>query len=228
MPESPAEDPFRPMREAMVETQIRRRGVRNPGVLSAMREVPRHLFVPPSFRKEAYADHAVPLGRGQTVSQPYVVALMAERLDPKPHMRVLEVGLGSGYFAAVLSRLVAEVYGIERDPVLAEEARARLQDLGILNVRVRTGDGTLGWKEEAPFDAVAVTAGAPRVPAALAAQMRPGAVMVVPVGGRDEQVLLKCVRRPDGTFDCCEEGAVRFVPLVGRQGWGEEKPEKRK
>lgn len=210
-------------RERMVEEQIAARGIRNSRVLAAMREVPREAFVAPGFEGEAFRDAPLPLGHGQTISQPYIVALMAEAARLAPGDRVLEVGAGSGYAAAVLGRLAERVTAIERQPDLAALARDRLARLGITNVEVVEGDGTLGWPQAAPFDAIVVSAGGPRVPEALTEQLAPGGRLVIPVGREaGVQELRRVLRGPEGLT---EEslGAVRFVPLIGAQGWTEDK-----
>jgi protein-L-isoaspartate(D-aspartate) O-methyltransferase len=209
-------------RERMVERQIEARGVRDARVLQAMREVPRHAFVPAALAESAYDDRALPIAAGQTISQPYVVALMLEALALRPADRVLEVGTGSGYAAALLSRLAAEVYTIERHAELGELARERLAALGYANVRVRIADGTLGWPEAAPFDAILVSAGGPRVPASLEAQLAVAGRLVIPVGaGRGSQQLLRVVRTAADRLEREDLGDVQFVPLVGAEGWDE-------
>jgi len=210
-------------RERMVERQIAARGVRDARVLQAFRDVPRHAFVPPEFAAAAYDDRALPIAAGQTISQPYVVALMVEALSLVPGDRVLEVGTGSGYAAAVLSRLAAEVYTIERHAELADLARARCAALGYANVQVRVADGTLGWPEAAPFDAILVSAGGPRVPSTLEAQLAIGGRLVIPVGaGRHSQNLLRVTRTAADQLEREDIGLVQFVPLVGAEGWGED------
>ncbi|WP_287154881.1 protein-L-isoaspartate(D-aspartate) O-methyltransferase [Candidatus Solincola tengchongensis] len=209
---------FRRLREEMVRTQIAERGIRNPRVLEAMRRVPRHLFVPEDLRHRAYEDTPLPIGEGQTISQPYMVAWMTELLDAGEGDRVLEIGTGSGYQAAVLCELVKEVYTIEKNLLLAREAEERLRSLGYANVRVRVGDGTLGWPEEAPFDGIIVTAGAPSVPQPLLEQLAEGGRLVIPVGSATMQ-MLTVVRKEDGAFRTTEEGSCIFVPLVGKYGW---------
>lgn len=209
-------------RARMVARQIEARGVRDARVLQAMREVPRHAFVPAARAESAYDDRALPIAAGQTISQPYVVALMLEALALRPTDRVLEVGTGSGYAAALLSRLAAEVYTIERHAELGELARERLAELGCANVRVRIADGTLGWPEAAPFDAILVSAGGPRVPASLEAQLAVGERLVIPVGaGRGSQQLLRVVRTAADRLEREDLGDVQFVPLVGAEGWDE-------
>jgi protein-L-isoaspartate(D-aspartate) O-methyltransferase len=207
-------------RAQMVRTQIAARGVRDRAVLEAMRSVPREAFLPPELEEFAYADAPLPIERGQTISQPYIVALMTAAAELRPGDRVLEVGTGSGYAAAVLGRIAREVYTIERHEELAKLATERLAALGFSNVSVRHGDGTLGWPEHAPYDAIVVAAGGPKVPDALLDQLAPGGRLVIPVGqGRDVQQLLRVVRQVDGTLRQEDLGGVRFVPLIGAQGW---------
>jgi protein-L-isoaspartate(D-aspartate) O-methyltransferase len=187
-----------------------------PRVLKAIRQVPRHLFVPPNLRDAAYEDRPLPIGDGQTISQPYIVALMTHLLDPEPSDVMLEVGTGSGYQAAVLSRLVGQVYSIEIVAPLAQTARERLHALGYHNVTVRQGDGYAGWPEHGPFDGIIVTAGAEHVPQPLVRQLKPGGRMVIPVGPRwREQELLLIEKRTDGRVHTRNMGAVSFVPLTG-------------
>jgi protein-L-isoaspartate(D-aspartate) O-methyltransferase len=205
-------------REAMVRWQIERRGVSDPRVLRAMREVPRERFVPADAVEAAYDDGALPIGSDQTISQPYMVAVMTQALRLTPQSRVLEVGTGSGYQAAVLSRLAAEVISIERRPELAEQARARLAALGCENVQVFVGDGTAGYPERAPYDAVLVTAGAPGVPEPLTAQLADGGRLVIPVGTAREQDLVTIERHGTRLVQTSGEPCV-FVPLLGRFGW---------
>jgi protein-L-isoaspartate(D-aspartate) O-methyltransferase len=204
----------------MVDEQIAARGVVDRAVLDAMRVVPREKFVPPSAAEFAFEDSPVPIEEGQTISQPYVVALMAEALELTARDRVLEIGAGSGYAAAVLSRIAAEVYTIERHAVLAELARSRLKDLGFDNVQVVHGDGTLGLPERAPYDAIIVAAGGPSVPETLRSQLAIGGRLVIPVGATPRAQELVRVRRI-GEHEYRQEdlGAVRFVPLIGAQGW---------
>lgn len=210
-------------RRRMVDVQIRCRGVRDRRVLAAMRAVPREAFVDPGFEEFAYEDTPLAIGEGQTISQPYIVALMIETAEIKPGDRVLEIGAGSGYAAAVLSRIAARVHAIERHPSLAEAAERRFRTLDYDNVALRVGDGTLGWPEAAPFDAILVAAGGPAVPEALKRQLAVGGRLVIPVGTEEgRQMLLKVTRKPDGTFEEEERGAVTFVPLIGAQGWAED------
>jgi protein-L-isoaspartate(D-aspartate) O-methyltransferase len=195
-------------------------GIRDARVLAAMAELPRALFVPPPLRGEADADRPLPIGRGQTISQPYVVAYMTERLVLRGHERVLEVGTGSGYQTALLARLAAEVYSIEIVAELAERARPLLEDvLGLTNVHLRTGDGAEGWPEAAPFDRILVTAAAPEVPLALVAQLATGGRMILPVGASAEGQMLRVVERgDDGVNVSADLIPVRFVPLTGAHG----------
>ena len=202
----------------MVEKQIRRRGVGSPRVLEAMLAVPRHEYVPADFQEEAYADKPLPIGGGQTISQPFIVAAMAEALCLNGDGRVLEVGTGSGYQAAVLSLLAREVYSVESYTPLALAAQERLTRLGYTNVHVHNGDGSLGFPEGAPYDAILVTAAAPEIPPLLAGQLREGGRLVIPVGSRESQELLQ-VRKEDGKLCCRTLFDCRFVPLLGRYGW---------
>jgi protein-L-isoaspartate(D-aspartate) O-methyltransferase len=202
----------RAARERMVQEQIVARGIRDPRVLEALRKVPRHRFVPPAMQPSAYEDSALPIGLGQTISQPYVVAFMTEALKLQPQDRVLEIGTGSGYQAAVLSLLVREVYSMEIVERLGRDAEARLKAMGYANVHVRIGDGYRGWPEEAPFDAIIVTAAPPDVPPALLAQLRPGGRMVIPVG-RFLQDLIRLRRTAKG-LERESLLPVAFVPMV--------------
>lgn len=206
-------------RRRMVEEQIRARGVSDERVIRAMLEVPRHRFVPPGQQVFAYEDQPLPIGYGQTISQPYIVAFMIEALGTAPSDRVLEIGTGSGYAAAVLSRVAAEVYSIETLAPLAEAAKKTIEGLGYTNVHLRTGDGTKGWPEEAPFDAILVSAGAPVVPESLVGQLTPGGRLVIPVGDRIDQRLLRITRNVSGELQEDELAIVRFVPLIGAEGW---------
>jgi protein-L-isoaspartate(D-aspartate) O-methyltransferase len=208
----PSEHEMDEQRERMVDRQIERRGIENPRVLEALRDVKRHLFVPPNEVTSAYEDHPLPIGHGQTISQPYIVALMTEAIDPQPEDRVLEVGTGSGYQAAVLSKLVKEVYSIEIVEPLGKSAAERLQKLGYENVTVRIGDGYQGWPEKAPFDAIVVTAAPPEVPQALVDQLAEGGCMVVPVGTAFQELML--VEKKKGEVKKRVITAVRFVPMV--------------
>ena len=199
----------------MVDKQIVNRGVTDPLVVAAMRRVPRHLFVPEDQRVSAYADHPLPIGRGQTISQPYIVAFMTESLRLKPDDRVLEIGTGSGYQAAVLSQLVREVYSIEVIPNLGIQARKTLKKLGYDNVRIRIGDGYKGWPEKAPFDAVIVTCAPEKIPEPLVRQLKEGGRMIIPVGKAGAvQKLVRAVKK-GGSLVAHEVMLVRFVPMVG-------------
>jgi protein-L-isoaspartate(D-aspartate) O-methyltransferase len=214
---TPRASDFPTARARMVDDQIAARGIRNPGVLDAMRTVPRHEFVPEAYRSSAYADSPLPIGLDQTISQPYIVALMTELVAPKPEHRILEIGTGSGYQAAVISQLVKEVYTIEIIPQLAESARQRLQRLGFSNVTVRDGDGYQGWPEKMPFDGILVTAGATEIPKPLVDQLKPGGRMVIPVGSTlNSQVLRIVEKQADGSTRIEEVIPVRFVPLRRR------------
>ena len=207
-------------REHMVATQLEARGLRDPAVLAAMRSVPREAFVPEAMAEFAWSDSALPIESGQTISQPYIVALMAEALELRPSDRVLEVGTGSGYAAAVLARCAGEVYTIERHAELHELAARRFAELGLEHVHARHGDGTLGWPEHAPYDAILVSAGAPSVPRALLDQLAVGGRLVIPVGGELREQSLQRIRRVSAERFAAEElDAVRFVPLIGEQGW---------
>jgi protein-L-isoaspartate(D-aspartate) O-methyltransferase len=207
-------------RERMVGRQLRARGIEDEEVLRAMGRVPRELFVPEAERRRAYGDAALPIGYGQTISQPYMVAVIVEALTVRPGLRVLDVGAGSGYQAAVLGELGAEVVAIERIPELAEQARANLAAAGFEGVEVVVGDGTLGWPERAPYDGIAVAAAAPAFPQTLYEQLRPGGRLVVPVGGPRTQRLEVIVRSPEGPA-VLHSVPCRFVPLVGEEGYAE-------
>jgi protein-L-isoaspartate(D-aspartate) O-methyltransferase len=210
-------------RAEMVRAQIAARGVRDERILRAMAAVPRETFLPPEMAEFAYRDSPLPIECGQTISQPYIVALMAEALELVPGDRVLEIGTGSGYAAAVLSRVAGRVFSIERHTALAEGARGRLARLGYDNVEILQGDGSLGWPQQAPYQAITVAAGAPSVPDALMEQLAPGGRLVLPVGeGRETQRLLRLRKQNDGSFIREDLGSVRFVPLVGAQGWSSE------
>jgi protein-L-isoaspartate(D-aspartate) O-methyltransferase len=210
-------------RDQMVEVQIARRGVRDRHVLGAMRRVPREEFVEQGYEEFAYEDGPLPIGEGQTISQPYIVALMIEASEVKPGESVLEVGAGSGYAAAVLGQIADRVYAIERHSSLARAAQKRIRKLGYDNIELRIGDGTRGWPEVAPFDAILVAAGGPDVPSALKEQLAIGGRLVIPVCGAEEyQKLLKISRRSDVEYEVEELGAVAFVPLIGEHGWAED------
>ena len=210
---------FAEARERMVTDQIAGRGVRDPRVLAAMRAVPREAFVDANQRHRAYEDHPLPIGHGQTISQPYIVARMCELLALRGGERVLEIGAGCGYQTAVLAALAQAVWGVEIVPELTDRANRNLKTLGIANARVECFDGTAGWPEHAPYDGIVVAAGAPRVPVMLLAQLADGGRLVIPVGPREDQVLLTVTRRGDD-YETTREAPVRFVDLVGRYGWG--------
>jgi protein-L-isoaspartate(D-aspartate) O-methyltransferase len=201
-------------RAKMVEAQIAARGVRDPRVLAAMRKVPRHLFVDPAGRAQAYEDHPVPIGNNQTISQPYIVALMTELLELPPRGRALEIGTGSGYQSAVLGEIAAEVYSIEILPELAQAAGRKLKELGYTNVEVREGDGYRGWPEHAPFDGIIVTAAPERIPQPLVDQLAVGGHMVIPVGGFFQELKVFTKDR-DGHLSEKDIIPVRFVPMTG-------------
>jgi len=202
----------------MVEEQLRRRGIRDERVLTAMAKVPRDAFVAPEDAPNAYGDSPLPIGAGQTISQPYIVAAMLETLELRPQDRVLEVGTGTGYEAAILGELTAEVWTIERQPELAETARALLQRLGYANVHVVQGDGSRGLPDQASFDKILVAAAAPRIPEMLIEQLADGGKMIVPVGTRQEQQL-QLIRKTSDQVTVTPRDLCRFVPLVGEQGW---------
>jgi protein-L-isoaspartate(D-aspartate) O-methyltransferase len=204
----------------MVEQQIAQRGVKDPQVLAAMGRVPREAFVQPGWESEAYEDHPLPIAEQQTISQPYIVAYMIEAADLKPGDRALEIGTGSGYAAAVMSAIAAHVYTIERHPILAEGAQTRLRQLGCANVEVRVGDGTSGWPDAAPFDAILVTAGGPIVPTKLRDQLAVGGRLVIPLGeSTHRQRLVRVLRHGPAIFAEEVLADVAFVPLIGEDGW---------
>jgi len=217
-------DPFR-ARARMVAAQIVARGVRNERVLEALREVPRHLFVPEHVRHEAYEDRPLPIGEGQTISQPYIVASMTAGLAPGPADRVLEIGTGSGYQAAILARLAISVITVERQAALAARASDVLAALGVSNVQVIIGDGTEGYVPGAPYDRILVAAGAPAVPETLKAQLADGGRLVIPVGPSGFQHMILVERRGDAFIEHEGEGCV-FVPLIGRYGWPVSHPDR--
>jgi protein-L-isoaspartate(D-aspartate) O-methyltransferase len=203
-------------RRRVVDEQLRARDIRSPRVLDAMRTVPRHLFVPEPQRDEAYADSPLPIGHDQTISQPYIVAFMTQALDIAPGDRVLEIGTGSGYQAAVLGALAKEVYTIEIVPPLAERARETLSGLGYRNIQVRTGNGYLGWSEHAPYDRIMVTAAPDEVPPALVQQLKIGGLMAIPVGAVTETQQLRILRRTASGTETLDTLPVRFVPMTGK------------
>jgi len=207
-------DVFTAQRREMVRTQIRARGISDEVVLKAMEKVPRHLFVPEQYQAEAYADHPLPIGEGQTISQPYVVALMTELLALEPSDRVLEIGTGSGYQAAVLAEIANEVYTVEIIESLGRTAASRLQTLGYRNIRTRLGDGYYGWEENAPYDAIIVTAAPDHIPQPLIRQLKDGGRLVIPVGPPGAVQTLWRVEKYGDQVISHNEGEVRFVPLV--------------
>ncbi len=207
----------------MIAEQLRRRNIHDERVLQVMARVQRHRFVPEALTEQAYSDNALPIAEQQTISQPFIVALTAEALMLQGDERVLEIGTGSGYAAAVLSLLAREVWTIERFRSLAETAATRLHAEGYTNVHVGIGDGTAGWPEHAPYDAIAVAAAGPHIPQSLIEQLAMGGRLVIPVGSREEQQLVRIVRMPDGLRQD-RLGPVRFVPLVGQEGWAGEPP----
>lgn len=211
---------FERQRQTMVERQIKARGIRDPALLQAMREVPREQFVLEKYRPSAYDDAPLPIPAKQTISQPYVVALMIHALDLDRDARVLEVGSGSGYASAILSRMVHEVHAVERHLALVEYARERLQKLGYDNVHVHHADGTKGWPDAAPYDGILVSASGPRVPSALEQQLAIDGSLVMPIGrARGMQTLIRLTRLSEDEFRERDMGGVRFVPLIGEEGW---------
>lgn len=212
---------FPKARAKMVEEQILDRGIKDPRVLAAMKKVPRHLFVEEALQNQAYNDRPLPIGEKQTISQPYMVALMTEALELKGNERVLEIGTGSGYQTAILAELAQEVYSIERIRSLAIRARKLLYDLGYFNVEIKIFDGTLGWPEKSPFDAILVTAGSPDIPRPLYDQLSLGGKLVIPVGNTEIQDLIRVRKTAEG-MKKESLGGCRFVKLIGRYGWEEE------
>lgn len=213
-PETIATDTFMEVRESMVSNQIEARGVSDPNVLASMRIVKRHLFVPTEYLNQAYADHPLPIGHGQTISQPYIVALMTEVVQIKPGYRVLEIGTGSGYQAAILAEMGAEVFTVEIIPELAESAENNIDALGYKNVNIRAGDGYFGWEEFAPFDAIVVTAAPDHLPQPLADQLAEGGRMVIPIGPIGSVQTLWLFEKVEGELKATNLGGVRFVPLT--------------
>ncbi len=211
-------DPRR-IREKMVRDQIEARGIKDEEVLRAMRKVPRHLFVDEALQSQAYADHPLPIGHGQTISQPYIVAMMTSVLKVKPGMKVLEIGTGSGYQAAILAELGAEVYTVERIKSLYQSARQRFVKLKYFRIKTKLDDGTMGWPENAPYERILVTAGGPDVPDTLIQQLSDPGIMVIPVGeGRRFQQLLRLTKET-GKISRENMGSVAFVDLIGKFGW---------
>jgi protein-L-isoaspartate(D-aspartate) O-methyltransferase len=216
-------DRFKRQRVRMVDSQIRSRGVTDERVLKAMGKIPRHLFVDEGLVEQAYNDNPLPIGERQTISQPYIVALMTDALELNGSEKVLELGTGSGYQTAVLAELAERVFSIERIASLATKARRVLESLGYFNVVIRVGDGTYGWREEAPFDGILVSAGSPDIPQPLVEQLSIGGRLVIPVGGRYTQTLYRVTRVSESVEDVQKEdlGGCRFVNLIGEHGWKE-------
>jgi len=210
---------FQVARRRMVEQQIKARGISDQRVLEALLKIPRHLFVEPGLQSHAYSDASLPIGYKQTISQPYMVAAMSAALDLKGEERILEVGTGSGYQTAILSLLAKRVYSVERIAALATVARRVLDRLVLCNINIKVGDGTIGWQDQAPFDAILVAAGAPDVPQKYLQQLEIGGRLVLPVGDRQEQMLTRVTRLADGSFRREQLMGCRFVPLIGEQGW---------
>lgn len=209
---------FLTQREAMVQQQLVSRGISDARVLNAFRKVPRHKFVPSTYIDEAYCDYPLPIGKGQTISQPYMVALMTECLCVKKSDRILEIGTGSGYQSAILAELAGEVYTIERIESLAHMAEENLRNVSYKNVRIKIDDGTLGWPNYAPYDGIIITAGAPRIPKSLLSQLKEGGRMVIPLGDRFSQELT-IVYREKGKISKNKVCGCIFVPLIGEEGW---------
>lgn len=209
---------FDALRDSMVRTQLIPRGIRDERVLAAMRKVPRHMFVPEAIQPRAYDDAALSIGEGQTISQPYMVAIMTELLELEGKEKVLEIGTGSGYQAAILAELSREVYTVERIAVLGARAEERLHAMGYRNVHVKIDDGTAGWLEQSPFDRIIITAGAPKVPEPLVEQLAEGGILLAPVGDRYSQQLVKAIKREGAAAEEYHTMCV-FVPLIGRHGW---------
>ena len=210
----PQTDSYKAMREQMVKNQIEARGITDPEILRAMRKVPRHLLVPFDQRKYAYEDRPLPIGEGQTISQPYIVAYMTDLIAPKKYMKVLEIGTGSGYQAGVLAEMVEEVYTIEIVENLGKRAKKDLDNLGYTNINFRIGDGYQGWKEQSPFDAIIVTAAAEKVPQPLTDQLKEGGKMVIPVGPEGKVQDLLLLEKSKGQIKTTNLGPVRFVPFT--------------
>ncbi len=211
-------DEYRIARTRMVETQLIPRGIRDRRVIEAMNSVPRHLFVDEALKNQAYADHPLPISEGQTISQPYIVALMSQELELKGNERVLEIGTGSGYQAAVLAELAHRVYSVERKSALLAKSRRLFDKLGYKNILLKLDDGTWGWHSEAPFDAIIVTAAAPSIAPPLVEQLKDPGIIIIPVGDQYSQTLMKLIKK-DGDIRTKELGGVRFVKLIGDHGW---------
>ena len=214
---------FEELREFMVRTQLIPRGIMDERVLSAMKKVPRHLFVDESMQHRAYDDMALSINEGQTISQPYMVAVMTELLELKGNEKVLEIGTGSGYQGAILAELSKEVYTVERIASLAQRSEDKFASLGYMNIHVKVGDGTLGWQEQSPFDRIIITAGAPKIPDPLTEQLSEGGILIAPVGDRFSQILLK-IKKTRGKLSEEHHTPCVFVPLIGTHGWKAEDP----
>ncbi len=208
-------------RRRMLEQQIVARGIEDPRLIDVMNKVPRHFFVDEGLRGHAYADGSLPIGHKQTISQPYMVAAMSAALELQGHERVLEIGTGSGYQTAILAKLAKRVYSVERISALAARARKVLDQLHISNVNIKTADGTIGWKDQAPFDGILVAAGAPDIPQEYLAQLTAGGRLVMPIGGYNQQSLIRITRLDQDQFKREELMGCRFVPLIGVAGWSE-------
>ncbi|MDD4979928.1 MAG: protein-L-isoaspartate(D-aspartate) O-methyltransferase [Candidatus Omnitrophica bacterium] len=208
------------LRKRMVEEQLIGRGIRDKKVLEAFGKVERHKFVPEDLRMNAYADFPIPLDEGQTISQPYIVALMTECLNLSPKDKILEIGTGSGYQTAILAELAGEVYSVERFEALAEKARTLLNSLGYKNIKIKAGDGTLGWKEEAPFDKIIVTASSPKIPPPLTEELGENGKLILPLGENFSQTLT-LVEKKEGKLQPLNICGCVFVPLIGKYGWGQ-------
>lgn len=208
---------YQPQRAKMVEL-LRKRGIRDERVLRAMLEIPRHFFVPDALAQQAYGDHALPIGDMQTISQPYMVARMTELLEVDKDSKVLEIGSGSGYQTAVLSVVAGQIFALERIPDLSRAGQANIRKLGCYNATIKCFDGTVGWKEYAPYDAILVAAGSPEIPQPLVDQLKVGGRLVLPVGTAKDQTLVRVIRTEDGT-KIEEHGACVFVKLIGKYGW---------
>ena len=216
-----SEDTFARARQRMVDEHVKPRGIYDPATIDAMLSVPRHLFVPENLWEEAYQDESLPIEHGQVITQPYLVGLMTQAAELKPDSIVLDIGTGSGYTAAVLSRIAKEVYTIERIPSFTEKAQRLYDELGYSNVNTKVGDGSKGWPEKAPFDAIISTAGAPVVPKSFLDQLKEDGRLVIPIGGDAHQDLFRFCKTPDGQYTQEFLEYVRFVPLIGEEGWPE-------
>ncbi len=210
---------FEIARKKMVQEQIINRGITNPKIIDAFLKIPRHLFVQEAMAAQAYSDGPLPIGEKQTISQPYMVAYMTDLLNLSGNEQILEIGTGSGYQTAILASLVKRVSTIERIRSLAMQARKVLDSLHLLNINIKIGDGTLGWPEEGPFDAILVTAGAPAVPETVAAQLAPGGRLIIPVGDESSQTIIRIIKEKDGSLTRETGIGCRFVPLIGQEGW---------